>query len=48
MVHFESKTAKVGDFINVKIKEALVWCLKGDEIPAQFEKDCTVIEAAKQ
>ena len=48
VVHFESKTAKVGDFINVKIKEALVWCLKGDEIPAQFEKDCTVIEAAKQ
>ncbi len=48
VVHFESKTAKVGDFINVKIKEALVWCLKGDEIPAQFKKDCTVIKAAKQ
>lgn len=32
VVHFESQTAKEGDFINVKIKEALVWCLKGDEI----------------
>ncbi len=32
VVHFESQTAKDGDFINVKIKEALVWCLKGDEI----------------
>ncbi len=32
VVHFESNTAMAGDFINVKIKEALVWCLKGDEV----------------
>ena len=32
VVHFKSETAQIGDFINVKIKEALVWCLKGEEV----------------
>ncbi len=32
VVHFESQTAQIGDFINVQIKEALTWCLKGEEI----------------
>ena len=32
VVHCKSNTAQVGDFINVKIKEALIWCLKGDEV----------------
>ena len=31
VVHFKSETAQPGDFINVEIKEALVWCLKGEE-----------------
>lgn len=31
VVHFESNSANIGDFINVKIKEALLWCLKGEE-----------------
>ena len=32
VVHFKSNTAQIGDFINVEIKEALVWCLKGEEL----------------
>lgn len=31
VVHFPSKTHKMGDFVNVKLKEALIWCLKGEE-----------------
>ncbi len=32
VVHFKSETAQIGDFINVEIKEALVWCLKGEAV----------------
>ncbi len=32
VVHFKSNTAQIGDFINVEIQEALVWCLKGEEL----------------
>ncbi len=32
VVHFQSNTAQIGDFTDVKINEALVWCLKGEEI----------------
>lgn len=32
VVHFKSKTAQIGDFADVKIKKALVWCLKGEEV----------------
>ncbi len=49
VVHFESKTATVGDFINVKIKEALVWCLKGEEVsvkPAKIDT-CSLCESNK-
>lgn len=47
VVHFESKTAKVGDFANVKIKEALVWCLKGDEIPVQSAIETPAVPASE-
>lgn len=32
VVHFQSDAAQIGDFINVKITEALTWCIKGEEI----------------
>jgi len=47
VVHFESNTANVGDFVNVEIKEALLWCLKGVEISSQSKKETVVLEAAK-
>ena len=32
IVHFESDKYKIGDFVNVKIKSASVWHLKGEVI----------------
>ena len=32
IVHFESPTAKIGDFVNVKIERASIWCVKGSEV----------------
>lgn len=34
VVHFKSSTAQIGDFVDVKINEALVWCIKGEEVKA--------------
>ncbi len=31
VVHFPSETHTVGDFVNVELKEALIWCLRGIE-----------------
>ncbi len=31
VVHFKSKTGKAGDFINVKLNRASLWCLFGEE-----------------
>lgn len=30
IVHFESKSVQIGDFCNVKIKQASTWCVKGE------------------
>lgn len=32
VVHFPSEKHNVGDFVNVELKEALIWCLRGNEI----------------
>ncbi len=32
IVHFESNTAQIGDFVNVKIDAASLWCIKGQEV----------------
>ncbi len=32
IVHFESPTAQIGDFVNVKIEQASMWCVKGSEV----------------
>lgn len=32
VVHFESKTRNVGDFVNVKLNKASLWCLFGEEV----------------
>ncbi len=32
IVHFESQTAQIGDFVNVKIEQASMWCVKGTEV----------------
>ena len=32
IVHFESNTAQIGDFVNVKIEKASMWCVKGTQI----------------
>ena len=32
IVHFDSQTAQIGDFINVKIEQASMWCVKGSEV----------------
>jgi len=29
IAHFESQTAQIGDFVNIKITEGLNWCVKG-------------------
>ncbi len=34
VVHFKSNTAQIGDFVDVEINEALVWCIKGEEVKA--------------
>lgn len=47
VVHCKSNTAQIGDFINVKIKEALIWCLKGDEASTNIVAKDNIITADK-